>query len=179
MRELTLPVERLAAELGKVRVLMQLDAARLQQLFVALERGAEKEAQKQRDALVRQGLRVGQALTRLEGRVTSHVDGLVEVARKREQMALQIMVGLGTFTLLVGMLMTLYAGRVLRPLSEVTRRATAVAAGDLSAQDPMLLMMRLENCRRHLKVWSERLLKLARSFWQQNAWLQSERWQHM
>lgn len=126
--------EELSADLGRVRKLMEPDGSLLAQLFGALEQDNAELAQKKRDELVLRGLRVRRALAGLESRVSSHIEALVSVARAREHTALQILVVLGIVTLLVGVLMALYARRVLGPLSKVTRRASAVAAGDLSVQ---------------------------------------------
>jgi signal transduction histidine kinase len=124
----------LLSELSRCAGLMESDAELLKKLFATLERGDEAGAQSTRDGLVRHGLRVQKALLALEGRVTVHVDGLVDAAKDRERMALIILLLLGGLTLSVGALMALYARRVLAPLSHVTARADAVAAGDLSAE---------------------------------------------
>ncbi len=130
----TVARDELSAELARVRKLMESDSAVLKQMFADLEQGQSEKAQIARDQLVRRGLRVRRALSGVESRVTGHVDLLVSVAKAREHTAFQILIVLGILTLLVGMLMALYARRVLAPLSKVTRRADAVAAGDLSVQ---------------------------------------------
>ncbi len=124
----------LAQELGQVETMMSQDPPMVRALFAALARGAQQEAETVRDALVRHGIRVQRSLTGLEDRATSHVDGLVLLARSRERTALVVLVVLTGLTLLVGSLMAVYASRVLEPLSKVTKRAAAVAAGDLSVQ---------------------------------------------
>jgi len=127
----------LAAELSKVRAIMEPDTAEIAQLFSVLERDESGLAQARRDSLVRHGLRVRRRLHRLEEDVSSHVDRLVELARRRETTAFQILIGLGVLTVLVGTLMALFARRVLRPLTQVTKRADAVAAGDLQVREPI------------------------------------------
>jgi two-component system NtrC family sensor kinase len=124
----------LLAGLAKCESLMSRDEPLLKKLFAQLGRGEEAAAQVTRDALVRQGLRVQKAILALEARATSHVDGLVETARERERTILILLLLLGGLTVLVGALMAFYARRVLAPLSHVTARADAVAAGDLTAQ---------------------------------------------
>ncbi|HTM45138.1 MAG TPA: HAMP domain-containing sensor histidine kinase, partial [Polyangiaceae bacterium] len=64
-------------------------------------------------------------------------DALLAGARARENQALRLLIGSATVTILVGLAMALYARRVLRPLGLVTRRAEAVAHGDLTAHEPI------------------------------------------
>lgn len=122
----------LLAGLDKCEALMSRDEALLKKLFAQLGRGEDVAAQATRDALVKHGLRVQKAILSLEARATSHVDGLVETARERERTILILLLLLGGLTVLVGALMAFYARRVLGPLSHVTARADAVAAGDLT-----------------------------------------------
>jgi signal transduction histidine kinase len=56
-------------------------------------------------------------------------------AEQREERSMQLLIGLGVLTLLVGVVTSLYARRVLAPLTAVTARAKAVARGDLAPQD--------------------------------------------
>ena len=60
------------------------------------------------------------------------MEHLIVAARRREQRSVQLLVGLGLLTLLVGVMTSLYARRVLLPLSHVTARAGSVARGDLT-----------------------------------------------
>ena len=60
---------------------------------------------------------------------------LTTEARRREERSVQLLVGLGLLTLLVGVTTSLYARRVLAPLSAVTARAKAVARGDLTPRE--------------------------------------------
>lgn len=122
----------LLSELAKTESLMSRDEPLLKKLFIQLSRGEEKAAQETRDQLVRQGLRVQKSILSLEARTTSHVDGIVETARERERTILILLVLLGGLSILVAALMAFYARRVLQPLSMVTARADAVAAGDLT-----------------------------------------------
>jgi signal transduction histidine kinase len=55
-----------------------------------------------------------------------------DAARRREDRSIQLLVGLALLSLLVGVMTSLYARRVLLPLSAVTARANAVARGDLT-----------------------------------------------
>src|SRR5581483_8885832 len=49
-----------------------------------------------------------------------------------EERSMELLVALGVLTLFVGAVITVYARRVLAPLTAVTRRAQAVAEGDLT-----------------------------------------------
>lgn len=120
------------AEMSRAEHLMAPDAELIKRMFHALSRGEQERAQALRDELVTRGLRVQRQLTNLESGVTNQVDRLVITARGRETTALWVLSLLGGLTLLVGVLTALYAHRVLRPLSQVVRRAEAVAAGDLT-----------------------------------------------
>ena len=60
------------------------------------------------------------------------MDELVSAARVRERRSIGVLTGLSLLTLLVGIGVSLYARRVLRPLAAVTDRAKAVARGDLA-----------------------------------------------
>lgn len=130
----TKTAERLEHGLGQVERLMARDAPQVRVLFVALAQGDVVAAQKTRDDLVRQGIHLQSSLSDLEELLSDHIDQLVDVAQRRERMALSILVALIFVSLLVGILMAGYARRLLQPLTRVTERASAVAAGDLSAQ---------------------------------------------
>jgi len=133
--ESSLSVRRdVLADLGLVDQLLRPDQAEVGSLFEALARDDGVRARGLRDELVRRGLRVQRALGRLEGRLTAHMDGIVDAARVRERTALWLLVLVGSLTVLVGALMALYARRVVAPIALVTRRAEAVALGDLSAR---------------------------------------------
>jgi signal transduction histidine kinase len=124
----------LGAEVAQVRRMLDPDAARVARLFAALERQDRLAAEQARDELVREGLRAQRALRSVEGRVGDHVESLVREAAARERLALGLLVLVGAATLLIGVLMALYARRVVSPLSLVTRRAQAVARGELTVQ---------------------------------------------
>jgi signal transduction histidine kinase len=122
------------AELGRVARLTERDQGDVRQLFDALARADVAAARQLRDDLVRRGLQVQRSLSRLEERITAHVDGIVDAARQRERTAAWLIALVGALTVLVGILMALYARRVVSPVGLVTKRARAVAAGDLSAR---------------------------------------------
>ncbi len=131
------------AEILRAKHLMEPDGELIKRMFQTLSRGQtlsreqSERAQGLRDELVTRGLRVQRHLTKLEAGVESQVDRLVSSAHARETTALWVLSLLGGLTFLVGLLMAVYAHRVLRPLSLVVRRAEAVASGDL-ARHPVI-----------------------------------------
>ena len=110
------------------------DREPLTRLFDALEHGSPTRAEQLRDSLVTRGSQAKKRISALEQRVQRNVDALFAVAQARERLALRLLIGLALFTVLVGVAMAFYARRVLRPLGAVTKRAMAVAAGDLTPQ---------------------------------------------
>lgn len=108
------------------------DTEKLSRLFQLLDRRELQAAEVLRDELARSGLRIKANLVSFSRRVQSDVDELDREALERERRANQILLGLVSLALVVGVLMTLYAQRVLRPLAVVTARANSVAKGDLT-----------------------------------------------
>jgi signal transduction histidine kinase len=68
----------------------------------------------------------------LRDRVDREMDNLVAAARIRERRSIAVLVALSLLTLAVGVGVSLYARRVIRPLGAVTDRAKVVAQGDLT-----------------------------------------------
>ncbi|MCA9627184.1 MAG: HAMP domain-containing protein [Myxococcales bacterium] len=126
--ELSREATQIEQSLGK-------DKEELAQLFDALARGDAERAESLRDNLVTRGSKGKRRLSDLETRVEKNVDALLDRARARERLAIQLALGLGVFTALVGLGAALYARRVLRPLALVTERAKAVAEGDLTPRE--------------------------------------------
>jgi signal transduction histidine kinase len=87
-----------------------------------------------RDELVTRGTQVSTRLGRLNDSVQKHVEQQLRAAQERELLAIRLLAVLSAITVLVGVLMALYARRVIRPLGRVTERAQAVARGDLQAR---------------------------------------------
>jgi signal transduction histidine kinase len=110
------------------------DRELITKLFEVLDRGDAARADRVRDELVTRGTQNKKRMRDLEQRVQGNVDLLLDRARARERLAIQLLIGLSIFTVLVGAAMALYARRVLRPLGAVTDRAKAVAKGDLTPQ---------------------------------------------
>jgi two-component system, NtrC family, sensor kinase len=108
------------------------DAERVRQLFEALDRRDGARAERLRDELVTRGSQGRRLLRSLEQDVERNVDQIIDEARARERLATRLLVALTCFMVLVGVLMGLYARRVLKPLAAVTERAKAVARGDLT-----------------------------------------------
>lgn len=105
-------------------------------LFRALSAGDREGAERARDELARREARAAVRLRSLRERVENEMEVLIRLQKGREARSLTLSLGLGAFTLLVGLAVTLYARRVLGPLSRVTERANAVAEGDLSPREP-------------------------------------------
>jgi two-component system NtrC family sensor kinase len=126
---------QLSGETAEIETFLRGDTPLLTELFVALEHGDTKRAEKLRDELVTRGSQAKQRLSRLEQRVQRNIDSLFATARSRELVMLQLLVGLSVLTVLVGVVMAFYARRVLRPLAAVTERAKAVAHGDLTPRE--------------------------------------------
>jgi len=127
----------LTAELAQVSHLMKADSELVLALFDNLARGNQRDAEQLRDRLVARGIALSQKLVHIEKRVKADVDLLLEEAKAREQLALELSLLVGGVTLLTGLFMAIYARRVVSPLSLVTKRTAAVAAGDLRPAAPL------------------------------------------
>ncbi len=125
-------IETIVESSSQVEAFLGGDGAMLAKLFAALERGHGDRAQTLRDELLAHEIDGARRVRALKEQVESEMDRLIQAARDREQRALQSLLVLAALTMMVGVGMTLYARRVLRPLSAVTDRAHAVAAGDMT-----------------------------------------------
>jgi len=105
------------------------------QLFQALEAGDDARAEELRDQLVAVETEGARRLRDLRDRVSGQMTALTEAAQRREVRSVQLLVGLSLITLVVGLVTSLHARRVLRPLTAVTQRARAVAEGDLAPRE--------------------------------------------
>jgi two-component system NtrC family sensor kinase len=123
--------ELLLRDVREIEGFVASDGARLERLFQALDRGDAAEAERLRDELVTRGSQASGRLGKLEQTVKRQVDLLLDTARARELLAIRLLVGLAVVALFVGLLMAVYARRVLRPVAAITERARAVARGDL------------------------------------------------
>jgi two-component system, NtrC family, sensor kinase len=124
--------EEIAAEVSAIERLVGADPERFSQLFQSLGVGDRELAERTRDELVRREAEGAQRLRAIKGRVEEQMESLTAEAKWREERSMHLLIGLGVLTLLVGVGMSLYARRVLAPLTAVTERANAVARGDLT-----------------------------------------------
>jgi signal transduction histidine kinase len=125
----------LLSQTTSIEAFLSGDSERLNRLFEALDRRDDATAEALRDELVTRGSQGSKRLNQLEQSALRHVDLLLDSAREREVLAIRLLIFLAVLTLLVGVLMALYARRVLRPLALVTERAKAVASGDLKPRE--------------------------------------------
>jgi two-component system NtrC family sensor kinase len=125
----------LVEEIERLDKKLQAESARFTQLFQALEQGDVSKAERIRDQLVATETAGAQKLRALNQRVSQEMTVLTEAAQRREQRSFQFLFGLSLLTLVVGLVTSLYARRVLAPLTVVTERARAVAGGDLTPRD--------------------------------------------
>jgi signal transduction histidine kinase len=122
----------LQKELVSIEQAMAPDRERLDRLFEALHQRDQPRSERISDELVKRGSESERRLRALEERVKSRVDGLVKDAERRETLAIKLLIALAAVTMLVGLIMALYARRVLKPLAIVTERAKSVGRGDLT-----------------------------------------------
>jgi two-component system NtrC family sensor kinase len=106
--------------------------AQFDNLFVALSTGDTAKAEAMRDRLLEVETEGARRLRSLRQRVEAHMTILTDAAQRRESRAVLLLIGLSVLTLVVGLALSVYARRVLTPLTRVTERARAVAGGDLA-----------------------------------------------
>ena len=124
--------EHLSETTTAIERTLDTEGAQFDQLFQLLEQKQMAKAEQTRDDLIALETDVAKQLRALRQRVGDEMASLSDAAERREQRSVQLLIGLSVLTLLVGLLMSLYARRVLAPLGIVTERARAVAAGDLA-----------------------------------------------
>ncbi|WP_437588732.1 ATP-binding protein [Sorangium sp. So ce1000] len=129
--------DEIAAEVAAIERLVGASPERFDQLFQALAVGNRDLAERTRDELVKREVEGAQRLRAIKSRVEDQMESLTLEARRREERSMHLLVGLGVLTLLVGVMMSLYARRVLAPLTAVTERANAVARGDLTPKQAL------------------------------------------
>jgi len=111
------------------------DTMEFERLFQALSAGRESEAERIRDELIARETDGAQRLRALEDKVKEQMQALTVAAESRERRSILFLIGLSLLTLVVGLVTSIYARRVLAPLGVVTERARAVAGGDLSPRE--------------------------------------------
>jgi signal transduction histidine kinase len=127
--------EEVVREAAAIEKLLGSDPERFSQLFQALSVSDREAAERARDELVKREAEGAQRLRAIRARIEERMESLTAEAKRREARSIQLLVGLGILTLLVGVVTSLYARRVLAPLSAVTERANAVARGDLTPRE--------------------------------------------
>ncbi|WP_441290609.1 ATP-binding protein [Sorangium sp. KYC3313] len=129
--------DEVADEVAAIERLVGASPERFAQLFQALAVGDRDLAERTRDELVKREVEGAQRLRAIRSRVEEQMESLTDEAELREQRSMHLLLGLGVLTLLVGVMMSLYARRVLAPLTAVTERANAVARGDLTPKQAL------------------------------------------
>jgi two-component system, NtrC family, sensor kinase len=124
--------EEIAREAAGIEASLESEPERFSQLFQALSVGDREGAEKARSDLVKREAEGAQRLRAIRTRVEDMMASLTADARRREHRSMQLLIGLGLLALLVGAVTSIYARRVLAPLTAVTERANAVARGDLT-----------------------------------------------
>lgn len=119
-------------ELDGIDERQRADGDAYDRLFEALAAGDRARADTAQNELVKFEADTAQRLRAARSRTEATMERLGEAAQRREQRAIQLLVGLSAATLIVGLGISLYARRMLRPLRRVTERARDVAAGDLT-----------------------------------------------
>ncbi len=121
----------LTGELDAAEALLGEERDPLEKLLFALDSG-------DKDAINRAILTLGavehecdKRLRVLSDHLAQAMDQFGAAAKERERRAIYQLVALGVLTFVVGILVSLYARRVLSPLQKVTDRAKDVARGDL------------------------------------------------
>ncbi|MDI1450052.1 sensor histidine kinase [Polyangium sp. 6x1] len=127
--------EEIVREAAAIEKLVGADPERFGQLFQALAVSDREAAERARDELLKREAEGAQRLRAIKLRVEERMESLTAEAKRREARSIQLLVGLFVLTLLVGVVISLYARRVLAPLTAVTERAKAVARGDLTPRE--------------------------------------------
>jgi len=124
--------EWIIRETDVIEVSLENDPDRFPKLLQAMAAGDREGAERVRSDLIKREAEAAQRLRGMRGRVEEAMESLTVAARGREDRSRDLLVGLALLTLLVGVMASLYARRVLLPLTVVTARANAVARGDLT-----------------------------------------------
>jgi signal transduction histidine kinase len=127
--------DEVVRELDHVEDDLRSDPETFARLFQLLSVDDAAAAERVHGELVKREADAALRLRTLKGKVEDRMAKLGEVAHARESLSLKLLVGLSALTLLVGVAVSLYARRLLRPLALVTERAKAVAGGDLTPRE--------------------------------------------
>lgn len=123
---------QLSEEISRIESFLGGDKEILQRLFAVLKQEERLAAEQSRDQLVSRGNQALSQLLELENRVNQYLDELMGEIARRDRWTFRFLLIWAGFTVLLGVLVALYARRVLRPLAQITERANAVALGDLT-----------------------------------------------
>ncbi|APR84181.1 Sensor histidine kinase [Minicystis rosea] len=127
--------DEIVREVAGIERSLESEPERFAKLVQALTVGDRDGAERARDELVKREAEGAQRLRAMRARVEEAMASLTAEARRREERSVELLVGLGLLTLLVGVMISVYARRVLAPLTVVTARAKAVARGDLTPHE--------------------------------------------
>jgi two-component system, NtrC family, sensor kinase len=119
-------------ESSAIEASLETEPERFTRLTQALAAGDADGAEQARSDLAKREAEAAARLRAMRSRVDDAMESLTAAARRREERSIELLVGLALLTLLVGVMTSLYARRVLAPLTAVTARANAVARGDLT-----------------------------------------------
>ena len=126
---------RVVATTERVEQLVEGQSQRYEALFMAVAESDRARAEKLREELLAHEVQAAQALRQLRLDVDRELTALTNEAQSRERRSQVLLIGLSVLTLLVMLMTSVYARRVLAPLGTVTNRARAVARGDLTPRD--------------------------------------------
>ncbi len=124
--------DHVLAGVSRIEGSLEDDTGKFNRMFLLLNGGQQQEAEKLRDELVATEADGAKQLRDLRVRVDGEMQALTSVAQRRESRSILLLIGLSILTLVMGLAISIYARRVLAPLTAVTERARAVASGDLT-----------------------------------------------
>src|SRR3954471_5003964 len=96
--------EEIAREVAGIERALGRDPARFSELIQALAEGKQDAAEQARNDLVKRAAEGAQRLRAVRVRVEDKMEALTAEARQREAQSIQLLIGLGLLTLLVGVL---------------------------------------------------------------------------
>jgi two-component system NtrC family sensor kinase len=122
-------------EASAIEKFLTAEPERFGKLVQALNTGDHEGAEKAREDVAKPQREGASRLRTIRARVEDRMDALTADAKRRETRAMQLLIGLFGLTLFVGIAISIYARRVLAPLTRVTERAEVVARGDLTPRE--------------------------------------------
>jgi len=127
--------DEIVREAAAIEKLLVAEPERFGELFQALAVSDREAAERARDDLSKREAEGALRLRAMKLRVEERMESLTADAKQREERSIHLLVGLFVLTLSVGLFTSIYARRVLAPLTAVTERAKAVAHGDLTPRE--------------------------------------------